>query len=127
MTHIEKLALARSFHASLSGRDWAALRSLLDDRAEWKIPGGSLVSGHVVGAEAIVKRLQEIGAYGVKFSLEHILVSAENVALALHNTACRGALSLDVHLATVCFIRDRKIASIETFTSDVEQVNAFFA
>lgn len=33
---------------------------------------------------------------------------------------------LDEHLSTVCFLRDGKIAAIETFLSDVAAMNAFF-
>jgi len=62
----------------------------------------------------------------LNFALEHILLSPDNMALALHNTATRGDLVLDEHLATVCTLSDGKIAAIETYLSDVEGMNAFF-
>lgn len=74
----------------------------------------------------MVERAQRIASYGVDFRLLHLLVSRENVALSLHNTAHREDAVLDEHLATVCRLRDGKIASIETYLSDVPGMNAFF-
>jgi ketosteroid isomerase-like protein len=64
--------------------------------------------------------------FGLTFALERILVSPDNFALSLHNTATRKGRILDEHLATVCFLRDGKIAAIETYLSDVDGMNAFF-
>lgn len=127
MNDAEKKDMANSFYAALKSQSWATLREMLDDHAEWKLPGASLVSGHVYGADAIVGRFKEISNSGVNFGLEHILLSRDNFALALHNTARRGDRVLDVHLATVCRIEGRKIASIETYNSDISQVNTFFS
>lgn len=55
-----------------------------------------------------------------------MLVSREHVALSLHNTAQQGDRVLDEYLATVCRLKDNKIAEIETFLSDVDGMNAFF-
>ncbi len=49
------------------------------------------------------------------------------MALSLHNTATRGQLRLDEYLSIVCFVRDGKIAAIETYLSDVDGMNAFFS
>jgi uncharacterized protein len=49
------------------------------------------------------------------------------MALAIHNQASRGDLVLDEYLATVCTISDGKISKIETYLSDVDGMNAFFA
>lgn len=49
------------------------------------------------------------------------------MALALHNTARRGDLELDEHLATVCTVQDGRVTRIETYLSDVDGMNAFFA
>lgn len=74
----------------------------------------------------MVARAQKIASYGLNFELLHLLVSRENMALSLHNTARREGAVLDEHLATVCQLRDGKIASIETYLSDVPGMNAFF-
>ena len=67
-----------------------------------------------------------IASYGLTFTLEHILVSRDNMALALHNTAQRADAVLDEYLSTVCRITDGLIVSIETYLSDVAGMNAFF-
>ncbi|MFR9793667.1 nuclear transport factor 2 family protein [Streptomyces sp. MB22_4] len=118
--------LGKTFHACLTARDWQGIRNLLTDDATWTLPGDNTVSGTAEGAEAVVERAKKIASYGLRFELLHILVSAENMALSLHNTARRGEVRLDEHLSTVCRLRDGKIASIETYLSDVPGMNAFF-
>lgn len=121
-----KLELARAFHASLVARDWVRLRSLFTDDATWTLPGENTISGRAVGADAIVERAQKIASYGLNFALQHVLVSRENLALSLHNTAERDGLVLDERLAVICRLRDGRIAEIETFLSDVPGMNVFF-
>ena len=118
--------LGEQFHAALTAGDWEAIRSLLHTDATWTLPGENTVSGTVVGADAIVGRAQKIADYGLSFELLHVLVSRENMALSLHNTAQRDEAVLDEYLSTVCRLRDGKIASIETYLSDVPAMNAFF-
>ena len=119
--------VARTFHASLVTRDWAALRGLLTDDATWTLPGDNAISGRVEGADAVVAHVRKIASYGVRFDLEHVLLSRDNVALALHNTADRAGVRLDEHLATVCRMRGGLIWQIETFLSDVPGMNRFFS
>ncbi|MEU1661059.1 nuclear transport factor 2 family protein [Streptomyces griseofuscus] len=118
--------LGKKFHAYLTAGDWEGIRSLLTDDATWTLPGDNTISGTAVGAEAVVERAKKIASYGLDFELLHILVSRENMALSLHNTARRGDVRLDEHLSTVCRLRDNKIANIETYLSDVPGMNAFF-
>jgi uncharacterized protein len=119
-------ALGKQFHAALSIGDWAAIRALLHDDATWSLPGDNTVSGIAVGGDAVVERARTIAGYGLHFELLHILVSRENVALSLHNTARRGDAVLDEYLSTVCRLHEGKIAAIETYLSDVPGMNAFF-
>ncbi|MFB8179162.1 nuclear transport factor 2 family protein [Streptomyces sp. NPDC055966] len=118
--------LGRTFHACLAARDWEGIRALLTDDVTWTLPGDNAVSGTADGAEAVVERAKKIASYGLDFELLHILVSPENMALSLHNTARRGEVRLDEYLSTVCRLRDGKIASIETYLSDVPGMDAFF-
>ncbi|MGQ7390178.1 hypothetical protein ACTGWD_11690, partial [Streptococcus suis] len=76
---------------------------------------------------AVVERARLIASYGLSFKLEHILLSRDNMALALHNTAERNGIRLDEKLATVCRLRDGRIAAIETFLSDIPGMDRFFA
>jgi hypothetical protein len=63
----------------------------------------------------------------VKIELEYIVFGYQDVALHLHNTGKRGDQVLDERLTTVCSLRWNKIRRLETFISDVEMLDAFFA
>ncbi|HEX8535519.1 MAG TPA: nuclear transport factor 2 family protein [Allosphingosinicella sp.] len=127
LSYDDRDQLGRSFHACLLSRDWKALRALLHDDASWTLPGDNMVSGSAEGGDAVVERAQLIASYGVRFELLHILLSREHMALLLHNTARRGDLELDEHLATVCRLRGSRIIDIETYLSEVRGMDAFFA
>ncbi|MDR6827680.1 ketosteroid isomerase-like protein [Bosea sp. BE271] len=118
--------LAKAFHAALVSRDWPAMRALFHDDASWTLPGDNAISGTAMGADAVVERAKLIASYGLSFKLENILLSRHNMALALHNTAERDGVRLDEKLATVCRLREGRIAEIETFLSDVPGMNRFF-
>jgi ketosteroid isomerase-like protein len=119
--------IARAFHATLVDRNWAAMRELFHDDATWTLPGSNVISGTAIGADAVVERARLIASYGLSFKLENILLSRDNMALGLHNTAERGGVRLDEKLATVCRLREGRIAEIETFLSDVPGMDRFFA
>jgi uncharacterized protein len=119
--------LARDFHSALVARDWPRLRALFHDDATWTLPGDNIISGRAEGGDAVVERAQLIASYGLSFELKHVLLSRENMALSLHNTAERDGVRLDEHLATVCRLRDGRIAEVETYLSDVPGMNRFFA
>ena len=119
--------IAKAFQAALMSRDWPAMRALFHDDATWTLPGDNSISGIAIGGDAVVERAQLIASYGLSFKLENILLSRDNMALGLHNTAERDGVRLDEKLATVCRLRDGRIAEIETFLSDVPGMNRFFA
>ncbi|WP_020498597.1 nuclear transport factor 2 family protein [Sciscionella marina] len=119
--------LAENFHKALISKDWTLMRTLMRADASWTLPGDNRISGTAHGVDEVLARAELIASYGLNFALEHVLVSRDNMALALHNTARRGELVLDEHLATVCRIEDGVIASIETYLSDLDGMNAFFA
>jgi ketosteroid isomerase-like protein len=122
-----KQELGTIFHDALIRKDWAALRTILSQDVTWTLPGHNQISGPAVGIDAVVARVQLIASYGVSFTLQHILVSRDNMALSLHNEAQRGDLRLDEQLATVCRIGEGKIVAIETYLSDVDSMDKFFA
>ncbi|WP_266181426.1 nuclear transport factor 2 family protein [Dyella humicola] len=88
--------------------------------------GDNAISGAAVGASAVVERARLIASDGLNFELRHILVSRNNMALSLDNTAVRDELKLDEHLLAVSFLRDGKTSAIETYLSDLSGMNAFF-
>jgi ketosteroid isomerase-like protein len=114
--------IGKRLHECLVTNDWDGLASMLTPDATWQLPGHNRVSG----SAPVVSKAQAISSYGVSFTFEGILVSAENVALMLHNIAERDGRHLDEHVADVCIIRNGLIAGIETYLSDVDGMNAFF-
>jgi ketosteroid isomerase-like protein len=127
MTATVQHQLATTFHRALITRDWALLREIMAPEVTWTLPGDNTVSGTVVGIDEVIARAELIASFGLTFTLEHVLVSRDNMALGLHNTARRGDLVLDEHLATVCTLREGVIVVIETYLSDLDGMNAFFA
>lgn len=119
--------LATAFVTALSTKDWEELRGVLAPDVTWTLPGDNQISGTARGAQAVLDRAALIASYGLNFALQHVLVSRDNMALSLHNTATRGNLVLDEYLATVCRITDGRISEIETYLSDLDGMNAFFA
>lgn len=119
-------SIGEQFHSALTTGDWDTIRSLVHDDVTWTLPGDNTISGTVFGATAVVEHARTIAGYNVHFELLHILVSRDNMALSLHNTAQREDAVLDEHLSTVCRLRDGRIAEIETYLSDVAGMNAFF-
>lgn len=119
--------LATTFHRALTTRDWALMREIMAPEVSWTLPGDNAISDRVTGIDEVIARAELIASYGLTFTLEHVLVSRDNMALGLHNTARRGELVLDEHLATVCTLRDGRIVAIETYLSDLDGMNAFFA
>jgi hypothetical protein len=125
-TDKEKNVIAQTFLTALRNRDWELMRSIMINDIIWSLPGTSLISGEAYGIDAVIKRAQLIVNYNLNFGLQNILFGQHGVALSLNNTARRGALILDEHLATVCSLSDGKISRIDTYLSDVNMVNAFF-
>ena len=121
-----KHQLARTFHQALLARDWEALRTIMAPDVTWTLPGDNRISGTADGIDDVIARAELIASYGPSFELLHVLVSRDNMALAIRNQATRGHLVLDEHLATVCSIADGRITRIETYLSDVDGMNAFF-
>jgi hypothetical protein len=73
------------------------------------------ISGTANGANAVVERARKITSYGLNFELLHTLVSQDNVALSLHNTAPGYGMSAQGQ-------QDRR----ERDLCDVDGMNAFF-
>jgi len=119
--------MGRVFHEALTAGDWDRMRGLMHPDVVWTLPGDNRVSGSTrPGPDAVVERAQLIASYGLNFELEHILVSRDHMALALHNTAEREGRSLDMHLCAVCYLSEGHISRIETFLSDEAGMNALF-
>lgn len=74
-----------------------------------------------------MKRARRIVEYGANVEIQHVVLGYEGVALLLHNTGKRDGRILDEYLTTVCTLCNGKIARLDTYISDIEMVNAYFA
>lgn len=122
-----KQEIGEKFLLALRTHDWDLMRTIMAPDVVWSLPGSSRISGEAHGVDAVIARCQLITSYGLNFGLKHVLYGQFGFALSLHNTAKRGDLVLDEHLATVCYLREDKISRIDTYLSDVPMANAFFA
>jgi ketosteroid isomerase-like protein len=122
-----KYVLGTAFHRALSTKDWASLESILSPEVTWTLPGDNQISGVASGVDEVVDRAELIASYGPSFELEVVLVSRENMALLIRNRAERGELVLDERVATVCTLAGDEIVAIETYLSDLDGMDAFFA
>ena len=127
MTDQGRKKLATSFIESLRSGDANGFRTIMTDDVVWTLPGTSQVSGVAKGVEEILKRARTIVAYGTKLEVQHVVLGHEGVALLLHNTGNQNGRILDEYLTTVCTLRDGKIARLDTYISDIEMVNTYFA
>ena len=127
MTDQGRKKLATSFIESLRSGDANGFRTIMTDDVVWTLPGTSQVSGVAKGVEGILKRARTIVAYGTKLEVQHVVLGHEGVALLLHNTGNQNGRILDEYLTTVCTLRDGKIARLDTYISDIEMVNTYFA
>lgn len=121
-----KLHIGKQFLAALKEKDWDLLRTIITDDITWTLPGNSLISGRVTGAEAVIKRAKIIVSFGVSLKLNYYLIALNGVALSLHNQASRNGLQLDEYIAMVCTLKGDKISVINSCISDVPGVNTFF-
>jgi len=126
ITDLKNKEIAETMLTALKTQNWEMFRSIIDTDISWTLPGVSIISGEVKGADAIIYRAKQIVSHGVSMELKNILYGQYNFALSIHNQATKGDIILDEYLDTVCTMRNEKIVKIETFVSDVEGVNAFF-
>jgi hypothetical protein len=121
-----KQEIAEKFLNALRSRNWELMRTIMAPDIVWSLPGSSRISGEAHGVDAVIARCQIITSYGLNFGLKHVLYGQFGFALSLNNTAKRGDLVLDEHLATVCSLYEERISRIDTYLSDVPMADAFF-
>ena len=122
-----KKKIAEAFIIALGAGSKSGLQAIMVDDIVWSLPGSSTMSGEACGVDAILKRSEILRGYGVKIEIEHVVYGFRDVALHLHNTGQKNGRILDEHLTTVCHLDGDKIRRLDTFISDVEMLNAFFA
>jgi len=127
LTEPMKQEIGEKFLTALRSHDWELMRTIMAPDIVWSLPGSSRISGEAHGVDTVIARCQIITSYGLNFGLKHMLYGQFGFALSLNNTAKRGDLVLDQHLATVCSLHEERISRIDTYLSDVPMADAFFA
>jgi hypothetical protein len=118
--------IAEDFIRGLRTRDSKLMHSIMKEHVVWSLPGNSLMSGEAHGVEAILKRSEILGRYGVTITVKHVLYGFRDVALSLHNTGKLAGKVLDEHLTSVLLLDGEQIARINTYISDVPMLDAYF-
>ncbi len=118
--------IADDFIRGLRTRDGKLLQSIMKEHVVWSLPGKSLMSGEAHGVEAILKRSEILGRYGVTITVEYVLYGFKDVALSLHNTGKLDGRVLDEHLTSVLLLEGEQISRINTYISDVPMLDAYF-
>jgi uncharacterized protein len=118
--------IAEDFIRGLRTRDGKLLRSIMKDHVVWSLPGKSLMSGEAHGVDAILKRSEILGRYGVSIAVEHVLYGFKDVAVSLHNTGQLNGKILDEHLTSMLLLEGEQISRINTYISDVPMLDAYF-
>ena len=118
--------IAEDFIRGLRTRDGKLLRSIMQEDVVWSLPGKSLMSGEAHGVDAILKRSEILGRYGVSIAVEHVLYGFKDVALSLHNTGQLNGRILDEHLTSVLLLEGEQISRINTYISDVPMLDGYF-
>ncbi len=127
MTREEKRQLASRFLSILSQPDADVIRSVAVEDVVWSFPGASPISGEAHGVDGVIGRATIIAAYGVKVETERAVHGFAGIAIFLHNTGNKNGRVLDEHVAAVFTFRDDRISRLDTYLSDVEMAEAFFA
>jgi len=127
MTAQEQKKLAEAFIAAIRSRDRQLFESILAEDVVWSLPGTSLVSGDALGVDDILKRSESLAHRGVNIEIQHVVFGLNDIGLLLHNTGEHGGRKLDEHLTTILQLRGGKIHRLDTYISDVEMLNRYFA
>jgi len=127
MTDEYKQELARQFLSVLGNPDEDVLENVVTDDVVWSFPGTASISGEAHGVAGIMKRARAIAAHAVNVEIIRAVYGFHGVAMILHNTGARDRRVLDEYLAAVFAYRDGRIVRLDTYLSDVEMMNVFFA
>jgi uncharacterized protein GlcG (DUF336 family)/ketosteroid isomerase-like protein len=127
MTEHDKRKIATAFIEALRARDSAKFTEIMTPDVVWTLPGTSRISGEAQGVAGIMKRASVFASYALNIQIEYVVFGLDGVALLLHNTGQREARVLDERLTTVCQLEGARIKRLDTYISDVQMVNDYFA
>ena len=130
MTH-PNLDLIDQFFAAYGKRDFAGLRDVLDEHASWTFPGHHLLSGTMVGIDAIVTFFDAVGSImgTSRPNVDKLVVgvSDQHVVECQHVRTNRAdGPNLDQQLCVLWSFADGKIASGRHLVADQDALDAFY-
>lgn len=123
----ERLDLGLRFGAALAEMDEQALREVCTDDVTWSIPGSSPVSGTSFGVAGLIAVQRVLHRGGVTAEVRQVLYGRDSMVAMLHETGSKDGKTLDVIVASVVELRERKIARITANVSDIEQLDRYLS
>lgn len=123
----QQRTLAEGFATAVKSQDIALMKSVTCGTASWSLPGNNLISGDAQGADAMPRRGQLLAEYGVNIQVEYMAYGQRGFGFLLHNTGSRLGRVLDEHLTSVFQTTDGLISQVDTYISDVEMLDRYFA
>jgi uncharacterized protein len=127
MIEHDKKEIAIAFIEALRARDAAKFAEIMTADVVWTLPGSSRISGEAHGVAGIMNRANIFASYPLNIHIEYVVFGLQGVALLLHNTGQREGRVLDEHLTTVCQLDGSRIKRMDTYVSDIQMVNDYFA
>jgi hypothetical protein len=131
MTVEENFDLVRRAYAAFSAGDADTLIEVFAPDIVHAVPGSSAVAGDHKGTQdvlALYGRLGELSGGSMRVELEDVLSDGGNRVIAIHRaTAERNGRTLSVREALLVTIVDGKVAEIQDFFTDIENVNSFWS
>jgi uncharacterized protein len=127
MTEAEKRRLATTFIDGLRARDADILNAIMAEDVIWSLPGSSPISGEAHGVKGIIERAREFATFSLHIEILYVLFGSADVGLSLHNTGRHNGRILDEHLTTLCRLEGNRIKRLDTYISDVQMLNDYFA
>jgi uncharacterized protein len=122
---VQNVELVRAAFAAALGGDRETFRGLVHEDFSWTVPGASRVAGVVVGVDAFAAKLKKVFGAGVEVELLDVLASDARVATVQRNRA-PGDPGLDITVINLFTVLEGRIASMETFPSDLYALEKFW-
>ena len=119
--------LANGFATAIKSQDKALMRSVTCSGVVWSLPGSNLISGDAEGVDGLLRRGRLLAENGVNIEVEYLVYGRYGFGFLLHNTGSRLGRVLDEHLTSVCQTKDGLISRVDTYISDVEMLDRYFA
>jgi ketosteroid isomerase-like protein len=131
MTVEENFDLVRRGYAAFSAGDAEMLIEVFAPDIVHAVPGSSAIAGDHKGTQdvlALYGRLAELSGGSVRVELEDVLSDGGNQVIAIHRTTAeRNGRTMSEREALLFTIVDGKVAEIQDFFTDIENVDSFWS